>query len=216
MCFSAEASFTGGVVLSAIGVAAIKKVSIPSQTAFASVPLVFGIQQIAEGFVWMSFRDPAFVGTQKAGMYLFLFIARVLWPALMPFSVLMMEEVQKKKNLQRIMLAMGLSVSVYYSYCLLFLNVAPNILGHHVQYISDFPDWLAVPVFAVYLVACIVPLFISSIKRTRLLGILMFIACLITGIFYVEYLTSVWCFFAAIISVVILWIVDDKKNLSIE
>ncbi|MCK7469205.1 MAG: hypothetical protein MZU91_14515 [Desulfosudis oleivorans] len=46
-------------------------------------------------------------------------------------------------------------------------------------------------------------------KRMPLMGALIFISCLITGIFYKEYLTSVWCFFAALISVVIYWIINE-------
>ena len=114
------------------------------------------------------------------------------------------------------MLGMGLLVSLYYMYCLIFLNVAPNISGNHIQYISDFPESLAVPVFIIYFLAGVPPLFVSSIKRTRLLGWLMFIACIITGIFYVEYLTSVWCFFAAGVSVAVYWIIGKGKQRSIE
>jgi hypothetical protein len=44
----------------------------------------------------------------------------------------------------------------------------------------------------------------------RLMGVLMFFSCLVTAIFFIDYLTSVWCFFAAIISVVIYWILKDR------
>lgn len=226
MCFSPEASFTSGFILSAVGIAALKKIQVPSQTAFASIPLVFGVQQIAEGFVWMSFADPAFAFAQNAGMYTFLFVARVLWPVLMPFAVLRMEkeggqmsenrgrksESRVRKRILQILIGMGSVVAVYYSYCLLFLNVAPNISGHHVQYISDFPESLAVPVFFIYAIAGIAPMFVSSIQRMRAFGVLMFVSCLITGVFYLEFLTSVWCFFAAVISVMILWIVSRSKS----
>ena len=216
MCFSAEASFASGTILTAVGAVALKQVKVPSRYAFASVPLVFGLQQLAEGMVWLSFADPAFAALQKTGMYLFLFVARIVWPALMPFAVLMMEEQQQKKFPMKILLAMGLSVAFYYSYCLLFMNVAPNIAGNHVQYISDFPEWLAVPVFLIYFIASLVPLFISSVPRMPIFGALMFIACVITGIFYFEFLTSVWCFFAAIISIVILWIMRGEERNGID
>lgn len=110
------------------------------------------------------------------------------------------------------LLAMGLSVSLYYVYCLLLLNVNPQIAGHHIQYISDFSESLAVPVFIIYFIAGVTPLFVSSIQRTRLLGVLMFLSCLVTAIFYVQYLTSVWCFFAALISGVVFWILKDSKK----
>jgi len=44
MCFSPEASFAGGVIISAIGIATVKKVHKPSQIIFATIPLFFGIQ----------------------------------------------------------------------------------------------------------------------------------------------------------------------------
>lgn len=49
MCFSPEASFAGGIIISAIGVATVKKIHNPSQLVFASIPLFFGVQQITEG-----------------------------------------------------------------------------------------------------------------------------------------------------------------------
>ncbi len=209
MCFSPEASFAGGIVISSIGAAAIKKVQKPSQRAFAAIPLFFGVQQIAEGAVWLALSFPEYAYLQNIGMYPFLFMARVFWPVLMPLSVLLMEEDDKRKNIMRIFLAMGSVAALYYTYCLLFLNVTPQIMGHHIQYISDFPESLAAPVFILYFFASIPPLFISSIKRTRLLGILMFLSCLVTAIYFVQYLTSFWCFFAAILSGVIFWIISE-------
>jgi hypothetical protein len=45
-----------------------------------------------------------------------------------------------------------------------------------------------------------------------MMGILMFFSCLVTAIFFTQYLTSVWCFFAALISGVIYWILSDAKK----
>jgi hypothetical protein len=211
MCFSPEASFAGGVVISSIGVAAVKKVQQPAQIVFASIPLFFGAQQIAEGVVWLTVPHPDYGAVQKFATVIYLLMARVVWPMLMPLSLLLMEENHKRKKILSVLFMMGLSVSLYYTYCIMFLNVAPQIMGHHIQYISDYPESLAVPVFIIYFIAAVPPLFISSIKRTRLLGALMFLSCLVTAIFYMQYLTSVWCFFAAVISGVILWIIRDSK-----
>ena len=75
MCFSANASFGAGVVLTIIGVAAIKKVQHPSQILFASIPLLFAVQQISEGILWitllrllkLSFNAPVAVMVVIAG-----------------------------------------------------------------------------------------------------------------------------------------------------
>lgn len=212
MCFSPEASFVGGVIISFIGIATIKKVHTASQLVFASIPLFFGIQQFAEGFLWLTIPKPEYIDIQKFVTYIFLTMADVLWPMMIPLSVLFMEEDIKRKRIIRILLVMGLSVSLYYSYCLLFLNVTPQIVSYHILYKNDFPKSLANLVFAFYLIASITPLFVSSIKRTHLLGVLMFLSCLVTAIFFRQYLTSVWCFFAALISGVIFWILRDAKR----
>ena len=212
MCFSAGASFAGGVVISAIGVVTIREVHKPSQIVFACIPVFFGIQQIVEGCLWIALPDADYLNMQKIATYFYLMMAQVLWPAIIPVSVLLMEEDKKRKGILRILLFMGLSLSVYYLNCLIFFNVNPQIMGYHIQYNTEFPDSLAIPAFIIYLIATITPLFVSGINRTHLLGILMFLSCLITGIFFTQFLISVWCFFAALISGVIFWILRDSKK----
>jgi len=215
MCFSPEASFAGGIIISSIGIATVSKVHKPSQILFASIPLFFGLQQIVEGTLWISIPDHGLINLQKISTYLFLIMADVVWPVMIPLSVMFMEKNFKRKRIMLILLALGITLSIYYSVCLLFLNVTPEITGYHIHYSTDFPESLAMVAFIVYLIVTITPLFISSIKRTHLLGILMFLSCLITGIFFTQYLISVWCFFAALISGVIFWILRDSKRIHI-
>ncbi len=212
MCFSPEASFAGGIIISTIGIATILKVHKPSQIVFASIPIFFGIQQIMEGVLWLALPNPEYIGVQKWFTYLFLIMAEVLWPMMIPFSVLMMEENKKRKRILRILLLMGVALSLYYAFCLVSFNVSPEIKSYHIQYTDDFPKSLRLVAFSIYVIASITPLFVSSIQRTRLLGILMFLSCLVTAIFFRYYLTSVWCFFAALISGVIYWILSDSKK----
>jgi hypothetical protein len=214
MCFSPEASFAGGVIISAIGVITIRKVRKPSQIIFASIPLFFGIQQIAEGFVWMTLPLPEYIAVQKVFVYMFLIMAQVIWPVMIPLSVLFMEESKKKKKILYLLLGTGVLLSLYYGFCLIFFHITPQIESFHIVYHKDFPESLGMPATIVYLIATIPPLFISSVKRTHLLGILMTFSCIVTIIFFRQYLVSVWCFFAAIISGVIYWILTDLKRVS--
>ncbi len=212
MCFSSEASFAGGVIISAIGIAVVTKVHKPSQLLFACIPLFFGIQQFTEGILWLTIPNPEYAVVMAIATHLFLLMADVLWPVIIPLSILLMEVNARKRKILWILVFTGLSVSLYYSYCLVFLTVTPEIMGYHIRYNSDFPKSIAIPVFIVYMVATLTPLFISSIKRTHMMGILMFLSCLVTALFYTQYLTSVWCFFAAFISGIIFWILSDSKK----
>jgi len=212
MCFSAEASFAGGIIITAIGVAVVTKVHKPSQILFACIPLFFGLQQFTEGVLWLTIPNPEYLGVQKFATYFFLFMADILWPALIPLSVLLMEKDARKRKIIWMLLIAGMTVSAYYATCLLFLHVTPQIFGYHIKYSTDFPKIPSIPVFILYLIASITPLFVSSIQRTHLLGVLMFLSCLVTAVFFTQYLTSVWCFFAALISAVIFWILRDSKR----
>ena len=78
MCFSAGASFAGGVLISAIGVASIREVYKPSQLVFASIPLFFGVQQIVEGCLWVTLPNNDYLNIQKIATHCFLIMAQVL------------------------------------------------------------------------------------------------------------------------------------------
>ena len=212
MCFSAEASFAGGLIISTIGVITVRKVHKPSQIVFACIPLFFGFQQIIEGIVWLTIPSAEYIALQKVAMFIFLIMALVIWPSMIPFSVLHMEESKKRKKFLYALLILGGILSAYYAYCLVVYTVNPVIMGFHIQYNNDFPESLALISFIIYLIVTIAPLFISSIKRTHLMGILMTLSCLITGIFFTQYLTSVWCFFAALLSGVVFWILSDSRK----
>jgi hypothetical protein len=212
MCFSPEASFAGGVIISAIGVVTLKKIHRPSQILFACIPVFFGFQQFAEGFVWLTLPMPDYILFLKIFVYIFLITAQVIWPVLIPLSVLLMEKSNKKKEILKTLLLVGIALSMYYGFCLLYFHVSPRIEGYHIKYYNDSPETLGMIATIVYLIVTIPPLFISSVKRTHLLGILMTLSCIVTVIFFKQYLTSVWCFFAALISGVIYWILSDLQK----
>jgi len=212
MCFSTEASFIGGAVISAIGIATIRKVHKPTQIVFAIIPLFFGLQQIAEGFVWLSLQNPDYGGFTKPAMYVFLIMAEVFWPFMVPLAVLHMEKNEKRIKILWALLSLGLTVSLYFTVCLLLYKVTPEIRGYHIEYVEGYPQSIRLIIFTVYLISTITPLFVSTIKRTYILGILMSLSCLVTIIFFTQFLTSVWCFFGALLSIVIFWILHDAKR----
>jgi hypothetical protein len=212
MCFSAGASFASGVVISAIGIATVKEVQKPSQRVFAIIPLLFGIQQLAEGCLWITLSGNDFVIVKKISTYVFLITAQVLWSFVIPLSVLLMENDSRRKKVLRVLLVIGILLSLYYACYLFFFNVTSQIMDCHILYNTESPQSLALPTFIFYLAVTIAPFFVSGIKRMYLLGIIMSISCLAAAIFYKLYLTSVWCFFAAVISIFIYLILRESKK----
>lgn len=217
MCFSATASFSAGAVLTVIGVAAIKKTHHKSQFLFASIPLIFGVQQLAEGILWISLPNPDLVSLQKFATYTFLLFAQVIWPVWVPIAILLLEKNKTRKKIQHILVGAGILVSCYLAYCLLSFSVEAKIIGYHIAYLQDYPDSLRIFVIILYALATIAPSFFSHIKRMWILGASIFISIVITAIFYEHYIISVWCFFSSIISISIYYIMVEiakvEKNI---
>lgn len=211
MCFSASASFAGGAIITAIGVMTIRTNRDPSRRLFAAIPLIFGVQQISEGFVWVALQSPGHDLMLSISKYIFLIAALIVWPSVLPLSVLVMEKVKSRRLALYFFLVAGLLTAVYYGINLLVSDVDPRIISHHIKYAPESPRPFALPVFIAYLIATLAPLFISSVRKMWLFGLLVTVSCLITGIFFREFLASVWCFFAALISAVIWLIVKDKR-----
>jgi hypothetical protein len=212
MCFSAGASFAGGIVISAIGAVTLGKARKPAQKLFAGIPLLFGFQQFAEGVLWITLRSGGHERLQNAVTYIFLITALVIWPIMIPLSIWLMEEVKKRKRILAGLMVTGGILSLFYAFCLISYNVTPQIKSFHIQYIDEFPVILISIAFVFYLVTTITPLFVSSVRRIWLFGILITISYLVTGLFFAQYLTSVWCFFAALISVVIYWVLSGSQS----
>ncbi|MGQ7868002.1 DUF6629 family protein [Sunxiuqinia sp. sy24] len=212
MCFSPEASFVSGAVITVIGVATVKKVHHPAQLVFAIIPLFFGVQQFAEGVLWLRLLTDGSETIRIFSTYFFLVMAQVIWPSLIPVSVLLMEKNEKRRKILRVLLILGMILSGYYAFCLISYQVSPRIVYYHVQYNNDFPSLLALPAFCLYLFVTIVPLFVSEVRKTKWLGILMLLSCVVTIVFFRQYLTSVWCFFAALMSGVVYWILHSSKE----
>ncbi len=213
MCFSVEASFGAGIVLSAIGVASIKKVQSPSQIVFASIPLIFSVQQITEGFLWLALSNPIYASLQQVTTYTFLLIAQIVWPVWVPLAILLAEKEDKRKTIQKLLVIVGVLLSSYMAYCLFSYNVHAKIIGYHISYEQNYPLALTLAGGVFYFIATIVPPFFSTIKRMRLLGIAILISYIITIVFYENYFVSVWCFFASVISILVFVIMNEIKKL---
>ena len=212
MCFSASTSFGAGIVLSAVGFATIKKAQQPSQIAFASIPLIFSAQQITEGFLWLALSNSTFAPLQNVTTYIFLFIAQIIWPFAVPIATLILTKRESRKPIQKILVGIGTVVSLYLAYCLISYNVEAKIIGYHISYEQDYPKELRKYGGVLYIIATIAPSIFSGIKRMWLLGTTILISYIITTIFYVDYIVSVWCFFASVISVAVYIIMHEQQK----
>lgn len=212
MCFSAGASFTASAVLATVGVVAIKEAKQTNKLLFAAIPVLFAIQQFSEGVLWMALQQPEHESWQRPATIFFLVFAEVVWPFWVPLSIYLMEKKQPARKILAGLTIAGSLLSAFALYRIATFPVYASIDCRHIYYSYVFPSSVIMFVNAVYLLATLVSPFISTVKRTNLLGFVIIISLVISELFYVQVALSVWCFFAAIQSVVIIYILRGSRK----
>lgn len=199
MCFSATASFTAGVVLSVIGVVTIKMTRRKEEIPFAMIPLLFGIQQFIEGALWLSFQFDAQI-LNVSMTYMFTLFSHVLWPIFMPLSIGLIETVPWRKKVIRVFQITGAAVGLYLLYFIIRFPITSEIKSH-VIYI--FPHFHKPLILLLYIAATCVSAFFSSHRIVNIFGVMTLFLFIVAYWFYFVAFFSVWCFFSAILSVII-------------
>ena len=98
MCYSATASFIAGGLLTVAGAVTLKRAANSAELPFAAVPLLFGIQQIVEGAIWLSFRYDA-SEIRNIASYIYTLFAYVLWPIYIPIAIGLTEQFAWRRKL---------------------------------------------------------------------------------------------------------------------
>jgi hypothetical protein len=210
MCFSAGASFGAGLVLGALGVATMKQAKTPSDRMFGAIPFLFAIQQLCEGLLWLALSKPEYAQWYAFSTYSFLFFAKLLWPVWIPVSIFLMTPGEKRRLIQKILVGSGIMICLYMIYTLLTSDVESAIKGHHLVYTFNYPIKLGIYGTMIYLVTTVAPAFFARVKWMWLFGATILISYIVSYIFFKEYVLSVWCFFASLISVTVWVVLRDK------
>jgi hypothetical protein len=199
MCFSATASFGSGTLLLAIGAGTLRMARRPAERPYAAIPLLFAIQQLVEGVVWLSFGGPAWLNFTATQVYSF--FSHVLWPVYVPLAAWLLEPRGPRRRGLLAFVVMGLAVGAYLLYSLVVNPIQARPMAGHVDYQS--PHFYIVASMTLYLLSTTVSLLLSSHVWVKVFGALALAASFVAYVFYAHWFISVWCFFAALLSVVV-------------
>jgi hypothetical protein len=206
VCFSAAASFTAGAALVPAGIycisAALRKK--PSYLGLAVVPLIFGIQQISEGFVWHALaHDSAAV---RVWSLVFLFFALAFWPFWFSVVGALMES-DPQRRWTFIAAACVTTMWFWVLYYPLLVGDTPfetHVVEHSIQY-----DYFTLPIYGyvprpllqlLYLASVALPMARGTESWGRIPGLVLGAAAVISALVFHHAFVSVWCFFAAVLA----------------
>lgn len=199
MCFSATASFTASAALGFVGTAGLIKTTDKKAWPLMAMPLFFALQQFVEGLVWVSIKNyPAYTLPLT---HIFLFFALFFWPTYLPLAALSLETNKLRRLIITIFCIGGTVVGVIFYASFLLHPEAAEVINRCLYYpnLAPYPHLLGY----LYILATIGSGAASSKPVVKIFSLLVLVFSLITWYFYAVNFISVWCFFAAIISLVL-------------
>ncbi|WP_283743658.1 DUF6629 family protein [Sideroxydans sp. CL21] len=214
MCFSATVSYSAAAVLVPTGLYAVQQArrSLTPYWTWGLIPVFFGLQQAFEGRVWQEL-DAGNVQAAVPFALGFHFFSHFLWLWWLGLSSYVVEP----GNIRRLVIG-GCTVFGAFAGTLVFsvmlshpewMNIA--IREHSIVYKFSVPyrDSIHLPITpaALYALTTLVPLLLSSHRLINIFGLLVALSSVLASTIYGYAYVSVWCFFAALISLYLVYMV---------
>ena len=218
MCFSATASFTASAVLIPLGAYTMVRAQqrTPQLQLLSAFPVLFGVQQFAEGMVWQSV--PA-QGSVQGGVaaFVFLLFAYFVWPFVTPLAAYLAEPAGRRR---RLLMWFTLAGALFGLLLYVPLFFHPDWLVVRLERASILYDttlileqWMPRTVIRLaYATLVVVPLLLSGNRYIRLFGLIIMVSVLFSAVVYKYAFVSVWCFFAAVLSAYIVYVIHRSSQ----
>jgi hypothetical protein len=147
----------------------------------------------------------------------FLAVAVVVWPIWMPLALLIAESQPRRRTGLAALTGVGVAVAIYAAIVIASQLPVARVEGHNLAYSyaePTNPTLLAMHV-PFYVLATVVPFFVSSLDKAKLMGALLAVGLLGTYVVKQNAMVSTWCFFAAILSGVIVASIAAEQRSSV-
>jgi len=216
MCFSATVSFTAAATLLPVGAYCIANTRKADKKwlAFAIYPVAFGMQQALEGLVWNGINqgNSALVDNAAIG---FAFFSHFFWLFWVPFSVWLLETNATRRKILLTLTIFGACYGTSIFVPLLQEGwMTVEVMHHSIVYqatmiYDDYIDRMIIRV--IYALQVVTAFLISSNPKVRSFGILIMLSVIAAFATYRYAFVSVWCFFAALLSFYMLYMLREVK-----
>ncbi len=214
MCFSPTVSFATAAFTATIGAIALARTTDRRQWPLAAMPLLFAAQQCVEGVLWLTLPNAPTGPVCLTLSFSYLSMAQVFWPIYAPIAVILIEPTVNRRRLMLASPVIGAIIALYMLTSLLIGPHSASIANNHIIYRSNqaLPMLLGIA----YLWAICLPMILSSSRAIRIMGIVITLGSVVAHYMYWRSFLSVWCFFAATASVIILVYVEQlRRTLSV-
>jgi hypothetical protein len=199
VCFSADGDLAAGVVVVAIGVDACRHLETKPEYLFvAALPVLLGLHQIDEAFVWWSLRGMVSPRIGTVAMWIYLVFALVLLPVIGPLLVLGIERTRARRLRIVPFVALGVLTGAVLLAAMLRTHPTVRLGTYHLAYSIGLRHGILVT--GLYIVATCGAMLVSGFRHVFWFGVSNLIAIAVLARLCADGFTSLWCFYAALAS----------------
>ncbi len=202
MCFSPEADFTAGAVVAGVGIEALRRVRVRRELIVGALPLLFGIHQVTEGFVWLGLRGQVPSGVGAAAKDAYIIYAHAVLPVIVPLGFTLLEPDRRRSGLMWWLVCLGVVLGGYLLWQVTAYPVAAQLQARCIDYTTHTPNDGLIGVL--YVVVTCGPALISSRRYLRWFGLVSVAGVIAVALVRADELTSLWCLYVAMVSILIL------------
>lgn len=192
-----------GAVLVPLGGLALTRVRGVRELPYAVLPLVFGVHQLTEALVWAGDAGHVSACTAQRAAEAYAWVALPLLPLLVPLAVLLLTPAAapRRRLWGAAFAGLGAAVTAWTASRILLNGVRVEVREHVVIYRTGLgePEFWAV----LYVVAVVGACLVSPHRPVQLFGALNLAGLVVVAWAYATAFASLWCFWAAVSSVVI-------------
>jgi len=224
MLFSATVSFVTAAIVGATGLMAVSKAPSWRYLPFAAIPLLFATQQIIEGLIWQRLSDGGLSPDIPSLAGSFVFIAEAVWPIFIPLAIVLIEPDRWRQYALIVLAISGLIIFLFFTSLIAVGTYDAAVEGDCIRYsgcvelpqnFSLYPfssghrwtfsdlEWTTVP----FTLVTVGALLVSSDRYVRWFGYLAGLGIVAAIAIQPSAFVSVWCFFAALASLTVVYAV---------
>jgi Family of unknown function (DUF6629) len=200
VCFSPEADVAAGIVVGAVGIDALRRVTDRRELLLASLPLAFAAHQLVEAFVWWGSRGQVEARVGDVATWIYLIFAFAL-PVIVPAAVLSTERDRGRRRIMSAFVGLGAIVTLVLFAALVGGPVGASAHHMHIAYELRIPAGGLMT--ALYVVSVCGALLASTRPTIRWFGIVNGFAVIVLALAIRDGFASLWCVWAAVTSVLI-------------
>ena len=201
MCFSPEADLLTGIVVSGVGIDALRHTRHRRYLPLALLPLLFGVHQLVEAVAWWGFEGRVPVRVGEMATWLYLGFAFVVVPPLVPWAVRSVEVDPACRRRLLPFVLLGAAVAAALLPGLLNGEAGGEVACRYIAYDTGVP--YSGYVLPFYVAATCGPMLASGNRRFILFGVANLAAVGVLGWLLAGGVISLWCVWAAATSVAI-------------